>query len=248
MGRRKGSTNKPKNGAENAAVNEGAAKPGHNGGDDAAHDAERQAALLDQHLPAFEAAKRGIESAAAEMRDVKAVAKAAGFTVKQLEDAFLAQTPEGEKKLKKRLDDTIQVMRWMGVDGQYTFIAPSEDRRPAVDVAKAAGQRAGAAGEPCQPPHHHTVPQHDAWIEGWRLGQDALVRSRIKAPPPADPQQQTAAAAAEPAESESGDGEGGENGEDGEDPRPEFMKRREREAATAIEQAAAAARSGEDEI
>lgn len=58
--------------------------------------------------------------------------------------------------------------------------ADGVDRRPAVEKAKALGKMAGLAGESASPPYDVSVPQHQAWMEGWHDGQAVKVMEGIK--------------------------------------------------------------------
>jgi hypothetical protein len=80
------------------------------------------------------------------------------------------------------MEETANVLRWSGVSVGETLDMFPVDRTPGIERAKAEGKRAGLAGEPRKPPHDPSVPQHDAWLDGYHDGQMILASAFAKAP------------------------------------------------------------------
>lgn len=220
--------------------------PGHNGDD------SDQQALFVNHFGAYERAKRAMETAATGMREVKAKLKAEGFTVKQMDVAFLLSNDEdgtAEKKIRDRIARELQAAKWMGTAlGTQFSMFGEPDRTPAVDRAFDEGKLAGMRGEVRKPPYDSSVPQYGRWIDGWHVGQEALMRkpggigsgangaAAAPAPEPAadaqPPQENGDAAASEP------------------DLRPPHLRMREadRAAEAAVQNATAPGRDAADEF
>lgn len=134
---------------------------------------ERHALHL-RHCCEYEIALAAKKKADAEIKNVGKRIKAEDDSVAKVKKTLRARTPEGEAELRAEMEQTLEVLRWAGVDvGETADMFPT-DRTPAVDRAVGEGKRAGLRGEPFAPPYDHSVPQHEAWANGWRQGQDAL--------------------------------------------------------------------------
>lgn len=150
---------------------------------------ERQALFFD-HLrkaePLFEAKK----AAAQAIKTAKAIAEEEGVSWKDIELALKAKTPEGEAKLRAEVERQQRVARWMGVSiGTQADMFDDEANGDRAARARAEGQRAGMAGQPCKPPDHY-APGSDAytaWCDGHADGNEALGRATFKRAAPVDP-------------------------------------------------------------
>lgn len=187
MARPKGSTNKPKiNGEEvipkkaggapkraTRAAPEEKVKQRGNNGRDSMTDEQKQDLHL-QHVQAYERTLKAKKAAAKEFLDACILARAdlGEHAVLQIKLAILVATPEGEAKVKMRLEAEAQVLRWNGLPIGAQDDLFGEDRTPAVDRAFAAGKAAGMAGEHCKPPYDASTPQGQSWIKGHHAGQE----------------------------------------------------------------------------
>lgn len=192
--------------------NAGGAPSDHN--EAAAADDDRRL-LAVTHRDRLDAAKRAVVSAREVVQELKAKIRSDKFSVHQIEDMILLLTPEGEKKVRERAQNSIDALRWSGasVGTQFDLLDPSEDRRPAVDRAFDEGKLAGMEGKVRKPPYDPSVPQHQQWINGWNVGQEAKARAGFKAPAAG------AAATLEPEPDQE------------EDVRPPHLRRRDQERA-----------------
>lgn len=94
---------------------------------------------------------------------------------------------EGEAAAKADMESRVRVMRWLGIPlGTQAELFPIVDVRPSSDVAYEAGKRYGLEGEPCCNPHDPSVPQYDAWMNGYQDGQAILIETKLR-PMPAQP-------------------------------------------------------------
>lgn len=174
VGRRKGSKNRPK---DTSACGE-LPPAGHNGCP--LIDDEYRALLFQPggHLERYKDALASKKNADAHLKDVCKIARSelGPNAVKDIKLAIEAETPEGEESIKSRLESQLRVLRWIGLPvGHQGALFASVDLTPAVDKARADGNRAGFRGERCSPPYDPSVPQYSSWMDGWRAGQDILV-------------------------------------------------------------------------
>jgi hypothetical protein len=160
MGRPKGSTNKPKDGAGE----------GHNVA--GLSDAQRQALHLSQHVPSYEKALAVKKKADADFKNTCKLIKAEGGSVKSVKLTLELRTPEGEAAFRVRMAQETEVAVWNGVGIQVDMFA--DERQPAEDKAFEAGKRAGMAGETAKPPHDPSTKQHARWLDGHAEGQAVL--------------------------------------------------------------------------
>lgn len=159
-------------------------------------DDERHALHL-RHVREYQVGLAAKKKADAELKNVGKRIKAEGDSVAKVKKTIQAQTPEGEAELRAEMEETLQVLRWSGVHTGDTKDMFPDDRTPAVDRARAEGRRAGMDGQACSPNYDTSVPQHQAWIEGWQEGQGILASAFAKKPDvPADAPVDLAAAEA----------------------------------------------------
>lgn len=138
---------------------------------------EQQAALGFQHKKAYEAALAVKKTADASFKNVCKLAKAemGDDAVDTIKDMIAAETEEGEAKLKARIERALKAARWMAVPlGAQSELFAEPDRMPAVDRARAEGKRDGMAGKTLKSPYDQTLPQNEAYHEGWQEGQKAI--------------------------------------------------------------------------
>ena len=170
---------------------------------------DQLAALFFMHKKSYSAALAAKKETDAAFRNCCKLAKSelGEDAVDSIKDAILLETEEGEAKIKARIERQLRVARWMAVPfgNQSDLFSDVADRTPAVDRAHAAGKRAGMEGAPNKPPHDPSVPQFDAWMEGWSAGQAAIFNiqrerdagmfeedAADEAPPPVGDQESTA--------------------------------------------------------
>jgi uncharacterized membrane protein len=143
-------------------------------GDEALTDAEKRE-LFRTHKTAFDKAKRALQTAQANLREVKANLKADGFTVRAIEDAILMATPEGEAKVRERLAATIQAAVWEGSDIGTQFTFEFDEVMSSVDRAFDEGGRASEGNQPKKPPHAPGTKAFDSWMAGYDDHQSKLM-------------------------------------------------------------------------
>jgi hypothetical protein len=148
--------------------------PGDNGPAPLTDDERRD--LFLKHAEKLDVGKRGLTTAQTRLREIKALLKADGFSVKAVEDALLMDTPEGEAKIRDRLAATIEAARYKGsaLGTQFTFdLGP--DKTPSVDIAFDQGKMASMQNKPRKPPHDPSVPQYASWMAGYDEHQTTLM-------------------------------------------------------------------------
>jgi hypothetical protein len=98
-----------------------------------------------------------------------------------------AQTPEGEAKIKAKVDGILRILRWnaKALGTQANFL-DDDDRTPAVDRAEAEGERDGLAGTPCKTDYAPDTEQYRRYMTGYHAGQAVMIKAGIKPIPPAD--------------------------------------------------------------
>lgn len=167
MVRPKGSKNHPKNGEPG---------PGHNGGPPDLTDDQKQA-LFFQHLKKVRAFKQTIKSTAGQLRAAYKLAKSelGADARKMIEDALALEADDGQVKMEAEIARKAQVARWMGLPLGAQPDLFDGNAMPATDRAFAAGKAARLNGDPLKPPYDPSVPQFNAWAEGWHDGERALI-------------------------------------------------------------------------
>lgn len=242
MGRPRGSKNKFK--TNGAATNAAAEAPDH--ADDTADVAENSRAvegdnsekltedqrfvLVDQHARRIRKFKELQRKWSGKVRAAYKVAKAdLGATAKALVDTWIeSESPEGEACIKARTKMQAMILHRRGTPVAQIELFPTIDPAPAVERATAAGKLAGMRGKHASPPYNPSVPQYQAWLDGWQDGQSILLANLIK--PIEDP---------EPVPKLIPAGEGDGEAEDNDDVRPRFMRDAVDQAQTEIRQTAA---------
>lgn len=105
------------------------------------------------------------------------------FGLSQIKDYDLAQTPEGQAKLKAEVDAKMQAMAFAGmpVGTQLDLLA---DRADGIERATRDGEEAGMRGDSLVNPYNEASPEGQAYAEAWHRGQRAIFairQLRIKA-------------------------------------------------------------------
>jgi len=163
----------------------GGSKIGHNS---SMTDDERRALTL-HHLHLYSAADALVEKAKADRKAICDQAKAdlGKWAVADIKDMIIAKD---EKVAKGNIERALRIARWAGlpVGTQVSmFDVPVDDR------AKSDGMTAGMEGQPCDPPRHLPLGQHQQWISGWHEGQAILAGAFKKLGTTLGPDQQAAA-------------------------------------------------------
>lgn len=172
VGRPKGSKTQPK--AEKPSVGD----KRHNGGPPILNDDQRQTLAIG-HSTKIEGLQTAQRTAVANLRNAYKLAKAElGEDAKQVIDQMiLLKTPEGEVEIKARMERLQRAARWMGMPmGAQSDMF--EDRRPDTDRAFENGKIDRLASKANNNPHHPTLPQHDAYEDGYRRGGELFVEAQ----------------------------------------------------------------------
>jgi hypothetical protein len=93
--------------------------------------------------------------------------------VNQIKVYELAQTPEGQAKLKADMEAAAQAMRFAGM-AINTQTDMFEDLAPLVERAYAMGEEAGLRGDTLSNPYNEGSPEGQQYAAGWHEGQVAL--------------------------------------------------------------------------
>lgn len=155
------------------------AGPGHNKPPGGMTEDQRQALAI-QHKASYEKHLAAKKAADAAFKNACKLAKAeiGADAIDLIKDMILAESEEGEATIKARIERQLRAARYMAAPLGNQFGLFDEDRTPGVDQARAEGKKAGMEGVSCKPPYDSSVPQHDAWIEGWQDGQKAIFAIR----------------------------------------------------------------------
>lgn len=97
-------------------------------------------------------------------------------------------TSQGEARAKAEMERKAKMARWMNMPLGFTGTMFEEvDRRPATEIAHAAGKAAALQSLRPSPPHNPAVPQYNAWMEGYHEGQAVILAGirPLKPTPPA---------------------------------------------------------------
>ncbi len=183
-GKAQGAPDKPRQGrkkknkgAEPAANQEQAPaaelpKAGHNSGE---LTDEQRASLTLSHSRKYDEALKAKKAAANAFLKVCKQAKAdlGDDAIDDIKDILLIK--EDADAFKARMDRQAKVARWMALPIGAEPSLFGEDRMPAVDRAFEEGKRAGSEGEARRPPYDTSVPQYARWMDGYDVGQTALM-------------------------------------------------------------------------
>lgn len=141
----------------------------------------------DQKIARFFSYKKRWEAARLTLKNLEEEIKTeiGKKSIRDIRLSIQLDTPEGEERLKDKMEAQIRVAKWMGLPvGAQEDMFP-EDRTPAVDASRARGKRDGLAGNAYKPECDPSVPQHAAYSEGFNEGQHVLAQG-FKPFPPAE--------------------------------------------------------------
>jgi hypothetical protein len=95
------------------------------------------------------------------------------FGLDEIKDYEVAQTEEGQQRLKARHEATLRALRFAGmpVGTQLDLLA---DRAPLDDRAYRDGKEAGMRGESLANPYNEASEAGMAYSKGWHDGQEAI--------------------------------------------------------------------------
>lgn len=111
-----------------------------------------------------------------------------GFTKDQFETAILVQTPEGEAKVKERMEKALQAAQFVGAMlGKSLDLFAEPDRTPAADRAYEEGQRASMENKAALPPYAPETEQFRRYMEGFHDHQASLAQFKPINPPSPPP-------------------------------------------------------------
>lgn len=106
------------------------------------------------------------------------LAKKEGVTKKDLQLAALLDTDEGAEKVKKQLQQILDIDRWMGTTlGEQMDMFPKQS---ASDKAFEDGKRSALNDEPARPPTTLSQTVSQRWMEGWNEGRKTLNAARAE--------------------------------------------------------------------
>lgn len=162
-----------------------AAGPGHNSGEAAPKKPadlteDQRQALAFSHKRQYEAALAKKKAADAEFKNAckRIKAELGDEGVDLIKDMILIATEEGEAKIRAAMERQMRAARYMAAPLGAQFEMFDADRTPAVDRARAEGRRDAMAGEALVNPYDSSVPQADAYAEGWHEGQKAAIEAQ----------------------------------------------------------------------
>ena len=142
---------------------------------------DERRALHFRHCAEYERALKDKKTADAGLKNVGKRIKAEDDSVAKCKKTIQARSPEGEAELRAEIEQTTEVLRWVGVAVGETADMFT-DRRPADEVQFEHGKVAGLRGETAAPPHDIGTLAHKKWMEGWHAGQASLMASFEKMP------------------------------------------------------------------
>lgn len=138
---------------------------------------EQRKALTFQHLKSYERLLGLKKAADKALKDgcklIKAELGADGVSL--IKDMIAMRTPEGEADIRAAIERQRRAAEYMGAPlGAQLALFDQEDRTPAVDRARAEGERDGMDGKSLSNPYDASLPQAEAYAEGWHFGQKAI--------------------------------------------------------------------------
>ena len=130
---------------------------------------DEKRALLFYHVAQYMEAKKAKEKAFSDFKTVIGVAEMDGISLRDIKDAIDMESPDGEKKLKGRVANTLRVAHMVGAPFVQGDLFP--ELMP-TDPAFEDGKLKGLQGHPrkCSP---QWVNAEATWIDGWNDGNSA---------------------------------------------------------------------------
>lgn len=132
--------------------------------------------LLYQHKGSYAKANDAVKQAKAELLRVCKLAKTecGKDAVADIKTLILLDDPKGAEAMKADIERNLRLARWANSKVGHQFHFDDFDGTPAVDHARELGKTAGLKGEPKKPPYDASLPQYNAWCDGWNDGQAVL--------------------------------------------------------------------------
>lgn len=145
---------------------------GHNVGDTAEQDRK---VLFFVNRNAYVKALHAKKAADAALKQVGKTIKAdlGEHGMAQIKAYELAQTAEGQEKLKAEIDAKAQAMRFAGMP-VGTQLDLLDDRAPVDERAYRDGEEAGLRGDTLANPYNEASPEGQQYAQGWHDGQAKL--------------------------------------------------------------------------
>ena len=137
---------------------------------------EHRRALFFHHLGRVKRQKTVVATASADLRNIYKVAKAEGYSKKDIDYATSIEATDDEVLINERRQQAM-IARWMQAPlGLQGDLLDAVDMSPAADRARETGKIAGMKGETCIAPYSDGgSEQAQAWIAGWHEGQETLM-------------------------------------------------------------------------
>jgi hypothetical protein len=157
-------------GEQDKTATENGAGPDHN---TLTEDQER--ALFFHHLNRVKAQKAVVASETGSLRSLYKIAKADGFSKKDIDFALSLESRKEEETLEERRRQQ-RIAFWLQhpIGTQPDMFDFQPDRTPLADRAYEAGKIAGMKGEPNRPPHDENTEAGQKWMAGWHKGQELI--------------------------------------------------------------------------
>lgn len=169
-----------------AGTPQASAGPGHNSGATTEQLSEDQhRALFIQSVTKIERLREDVASASGTLRAAYKVAKAEGFSKKDIDFAIGLRKGDQAEAIERRRREQM-IAKWVNHPIGTQADLFDEDRTPLDDKAFEAGKLVGMEGnEACKPPTHYPTSVAQRWIEGWHEGQAARMSNFKKMDMPA---------------------------------------------------------------
>lgn len=142
-------------------------------GDNSAITPEEKRALFFQHFRRIKAAKTELDAARADYKELRAVAKADGITMRQMDHALKHVEADDEKIIVDEIREIMEVAEWFAapINTQFDIFT---DRAPVEQKIREAGVVAGLSGNDGVSGYAEGSPDDKLWMEGWHAGQAKL--------------------------------------------------------------------------
>lgn len=138
---------------------------------------EQRKALTFQHKKRYSSLLEAKKAADAAFKNGCKLAKSelGADAIDLIKDMIALESEDGEAKIKAAIERQRRAAAYMGAPlGSQLALFDEPDRTPAVDRARAEGERDGMEAKPLDNPYAHDLPQHEAYAEGWNSGQRAI--------------------------------------------------------------------------
>jgi len=133
---------------------------------------EQQHVLLDQSARAYAKALDEKKASDAHFKNTCKTIKGDGVKLQDVKDYLAAETPEGQAKMRERVEAMARIARWRNFPiGTQAELFP-EGMTPTMSFT--AGKEAGLAGLSAKAP---STANTEEWLKGWQSGQAQLASS-----------------------------------------------------------------------